>query len=225
MFCHTAIPKYFVQIVRRKVVLLDLDDTLIETFLRQYAVISDFITSKSLPFKLSYAEYVAKRKAKRLSNSQLYRSLIKHRKLDDEFKSFYLKNIEDIKYLEKDALIVNLKLLERFKEKNLLVILSLRNNLDNSILELKKLGLFNLIEKAYFINHHEIENPKIKTILKIKGEYEILDFIGDSKKDHEAALSTGIHFSHVKTGLESEGISSNSYSDINMYLKNNFQNA
>ena len=211
--------------MNKRAIIFDLDDTLIETFFRQYSVIKSFADSKGIPFPISFAWYMQQRKSQKLSNFQLYSSIVADRSLDESFNSFYLKHIEHPDYLMLDKLLVDLGLLKKSREEDALILLSLRSNSVNSTAQLEKLNLFHLFDRIYFLNHNKIENPKILMIQQIKKEFAVNYFIGDSRTDWEAATESDVNFVHVKTGLESDGIASNSFDDVNTYLKKKTYNA
>ena len=93
--------------MKDKVIILDLDDTLISTHYRQYCCIHDYLVHEGKQF-ISFEAYFEMRRADNLSNTNLLTTL--HIELDWEaFRTYYLHNVEAENYLALNVLIVWLK--------------------------------------------------------------------------------------------------------------------
>ncbi len=186
--------------MKDKLIILDFDDTLVSTHLRQYTCIKDYLDNRKIEFT-DYDNYFELRRTHNFSNA----ALIEHLQIDldrEDFKLFYLANIESEKYLALDEMIVDKKHLIRAVEMGYrLNLLSLRSHHENSNKQLKQLGIADLFDEIYFIHHDPLENPKVKKLKQLKDQYTNIDFCGDAVSDYEAAQQLNINFVQVKTAL------------------------
>lgn len=224
MLHYSTVSKHRFQGMKKPAIVFDLDDTLLETFKRQYTVIKKFIENENISFSVSFEEYLSKRQSEKISNFQFYKTIVSPSTLDEKYKTFFLEEIETSNYLSLDTLIIDTNLLETLCEKSSLFIISLRSNADNAQTQIENLGLAKYISKAFFVKHSQLENPKLEILKQLQQEYIIEYFIGDSKTDYEAAQEATIPFIYVNTGLEKTPTST-SYENINLFLKHHFQNA
>jgi len=150
---------------------------------------------------ISYESYNLKRYENRISNTEFFYSLSSDNTLLKDFREYYLNNIESLKFLKYDSLIVDINLLSTLKKKHHdLVLLSLRSNFNNSTRQLKNLGIYKLFKQIHFLQHAEL-NPKTEKLKKIVESESRCIFIGDSDKDYMAAKMSGVKFKGVNTGL------------------------
>lgn len=205
--------------MKDKLIIVDLDDTLISTHFRQYSCIRDYLTSRGISF-IDYDAYFGLRRANHFSNTALLESLGVDLDRDD-FKSYYLSNIESEKYLALDTLIVNKELLAGAIHKGFtLFLLSLRSHHENSRKQLLDLGIADFFTRIYFEQHQPHANPKLTRLKHLKEAYQIEAFCGDSVSDHEAAELLNINFVQVKSSLymQDDFKKATAFNDINQYL-------
>ncbi|MFL9482447.1 HAD hydrolase-like protein [Chitinophagaceae bacterium LWZ2-11] len=189
--------------MKKKILLFDLDDTLINSKLRQYEVVKSFAKSNRIKAFYSYEEYLEKRKSNNFSNKQLL-SLESGCIINIvEFENYWNQNIESASFLEYDKPYLEKKILQEYKNINDSEwgIISLRTNIKNADSQLVKFGFDKLFDLHFFLPHNNNINPKIRQIEDLKEVYEIIGLVGDSKIDKEAANVNGINFFAVETGL------------------------
>ncbi len=188
------------QFLTMKTILFDLDDTLIDTNYRQFSVIKHSIINLGESFNLDYSYYLEFRKRQKVSNSDF---VIAHYPLIEieEFQKAFSANIEHENFLNLDTLLVDSSLLLNISTKYKISLLSLRQNRENGIKQLKSLGIKNIFENIYFIKHQDkyvkasfIENSKLKF------DY----YIGDSEIDKIAAKSNNILFFGVNSNIHNQ---------------------
>lgn len=200
-------------------IILDLDETLVSTHLRQYKCIHDYITNAGKLF-IDFNDYFELRRQHGFSNTKLLEHI--GIGLDwNDFRSYYLTNIESPEYLLFDELIVDKKLLAKAVGKGYkLVLVSLRSNHKNSKKQLQNLGIADLFESIYFEYHNAQLNPKLSRIKELSTKYNIVSFCGDSVTDYEVAELLNINFVQVKTALYNlPGFEhAKQFSDINQYF-------
>lgn len=201
----------------KKIILLDLDDTLIETTFRQYEVIKAYFDQTKIKIS-SFDEYQYFRSLNKSSNLSYVNLFTNDEILINHFKSFYLENIESDLFLNYDRLIVEKMLMSKVSNHYYLILISLRSNTENSINQLKKLKLLDIFQEVYFLKHNSI-NPKINIISTLKSKHEILSFAADSISDFEAAKSNDVEFIGVKTGLFKINGKFQLFNDINEYFR------
>lgn len=205
--------------MKDNIIILDLDDTLISTHLRQYTCIKDYLADTGITF-IDYDSYYQLRRTNRYTNSALIKSL--KIELDwEDYKAWYLLHIESEKYLALDSLIVDKQILAQTVQKGIqLVLLSLRSNHHNSLNQLKHLGLAGFFREIYFEDHLPQANPKLKRLEELKQANHILSFCGDSVSDYEAAELLNINFVQLKTSLylQDDFKKATPFNDINQYL-------
>lgn len=188
----------------KKIIFFDLDDTLIDTKLRHYRVVEDYLKNKGVKSEtlISFHDYVNIRRIEKLSNLQYLIKYYNHIENKD-FKFFFNENIESPKYLEYDSEIVDYDNLVklRFKYKCDLKILSLRSNKDNAVKELERYLFKDIFSNFYFISHSFTSNPKEEFLRNFTKKEDVLFFIGDSESDYEASKKNSIDFIGVRTGF------------------------
>lgn len=204
--------------------IFDLDETLISTSLRQFNVIQSFV---QLYFpnekkRINYHNYLEIRKTQRISNGDFYLKYISN-EFFEEFKIYFISEIEKIENLYYDSLILNIDLFKEFRKnysKDIFVLLSLRSNEQNSLKQLEYLNLNWYFDEVYFLKH-STQNPKtlfLRDYIKSNQKYH---FIGDSDTDYEAANSNGIIFDFVNTSIYSDKKKLIKNMDINQLLLSN----
>lgn len=202
----------------RKAFVFDLDETLINSFPRQYAVVKDFIQQYNPAKKVyGYEDYLQIRRSNKLTNTDFYSM---HHLPEDSmkhFRTFFLDNIELPKYLTFDERMVDLNLFREFSQRYSLHLVSLRKNELLAKEELKRFQLDTLFESIHFLKHDHESNVKIPILQQLSTTYEVIAFLGDSRKDEEAAQHTGIPFIQIGTGIE-EPFCKNYFPHINSFL-------
>lgn len=208
----------------RSCLVLDLDETLIQTEKRQFSVIKNFFEFNGIELNFSFEDYKVTRRLTKKSNLDIFRFLNSKKLNENDFQFFFSRNIESIDYLLLDELIINSRLLQeiKFQKGYKLILLSLRSNHESSIKQLLKLFLFNFFDEIYFEMHSNQGNPKSNRLKEIQNKYQKIQFIGDSKLDLEAAEEAGIEFIKVNTGVFDFNFSGESFSDINLLLKTKY---
>ena len=198
-------------------IVLDLDDTLIDTSRRHFNVISDYLKFYYIDF-FSFGEYLSLRKNNRLSNQQI---IVKYfSSVANEFGKWWANSIEKEEFLRHDRQIVDTSLLIELVEKKRspLILLSLRSNLETAEEQFKSFSFSGYFTQIYFLPHNSV-NPKIEVLSFLKKKYNRLLFIGDSESDAEAARQSLVDFYGVMTGFYPLSVHSK-FSDINQILKN-----
>ncbi len=184
-------------------IILDLDETLLSTSLRQFKVIEAYFHMHETHLKHSYQEYLTIRKNEQISNIE-WLSRYYTKSIDFEsVKQFYLANIESPNFLIFDSLIVNLTLMKDLKNlsPNLnFILVSLRSNKENSTIQLRNIGLHSYLDEIHFLKHRAT-NPKINLVKNLTSKHVIDLYIGDSIIDFDAAYASGIKFIPVCTGI------------------------
>jgi phosphoglycolate phosphatase-like HAD superfamily hydrolase len=181
-------------------IILDLDETLVSTHVRQYSCIHNYISNAGKQF-IDFNDYFELRRRHGLTNTKLLEYLAID--LDwDHFRSYYLDNIESQEYLLFDKLIVEKHLLVKAVEKGYkLVLVSLRSNHENSKKQLQNIGIADFFDSIYFEHHNTQSNPKLSRIKELSAGHTIISFCGDSAADYEVAELLNINFVQVKTSL------------------------
>lgn len=205
---------------RSNIVIFDLDETLIYTFYRQYKVIESFFEIRQIKLNQNFESYLELRKEKKISNFDYFKMHLQDNKIEEDFRSYFLENIESVDFLKLDTLIVDINLLKGYKNKinAVFLILSLRTNEHNSKNQIEQLGLSSVIDNAIFLKHNKVLNPKIEALSILKKRYNVVCFIGDSLTDLNAANETNIPFIKVNTNIFDFEYSDKSYSTINDFL-------
>ena len=184
-----------------KIIILDLDDTLINTQLRHFNVISEYINQFYNSFKIDFNQYV---KLKKFGRSNIEILKLYEKKRIDHFKKYWLLNIESSNMLRHDKQIIDNNILLKIKNDfNIdFKVISLRTNKLNALSQVKSFSFINSINNFYFLPHNNVSNPKDLFIKNMFSEKQILYFIGDSYSDYEAATANNITFIQVETGFK-----------------------
>jgi phosphoglycolate phosphatase-like HAD superfamily hydrolase len=205
----------------RSCIVFDLDETLISTTKRHLKIFNDFFLLNSLCVKFDSRIYLHLRKNLRLTNSEVYFKIVSDNNLFSAFRKFYLMNIENLNYLSLDSLILSKEsiiLLNGLIGKSDFKLLSLRNDVSNSNLQLKQIGVHHLFSDVFFLPHDISFNPKTPLLVNLKSRYDRVVFIGDALSDYEAAFKAKVEFIKVKTGLWDFEYEGTAFDDVNEFL-------
>lgn len=182
-----------------KSLFLDLDGTLIDVSERYFRVYSDFMKQANTPFLLKSEFWRMMRKKEKIEN------LVKKKYLASEYKKFFLKNIENSRYLKYDYLfeftIPTLKYLRKLGVE--LFMVTLRRNRVNLLREIKRFGLNKFFEGVLTAQPHSDsgKNYEIKKrlIKKTASKGDIV--VGDSKADILSGKILGLQTVVVTSGI------------------------
>lgn len=198
-------------------IVLDFDDTLVNTNLRQYLVIESFFDQYQIKIE-SFDNYIKFRLKTKASNTEFARKYINSFELLNEYKEYFSSQIESDDFLIKDDLIVDKNLLKTISSKYNIILLSLRTSCQQGIKQMAKLGLIDFFNEIYFLKHQVI-NPKIEVLKKLKEKTQILAFVGDTTSDYDAANQSQTNFIGVNTGLFPLPTKLATFENINTYLQ------
>jgi phosphoglycolate phosphatase len=159
--------------------IIDLDGTLLNVWDRYYSVFNDFwripdLTLEKYKYfkkKYEFDDLIVKKMLGELDNDKF-----------QEYKAFKRESIESIKYLKLDELIIEKDVFKDFIEKNDLIILTIRNNLENLFWQVNFLGINFVKDKIIAIESKGMFTKKnwVEKNLE-KNEKKIV--IGDSETD------------------------------------------
>lgn len=133
-----------------KIVIFDLDGTLIDIKNRYFRVFNDFITLNGSKKKYTVEEYIVDR-IKFVSDTEILRRVIGFEEAAvEEFNVFKHNHIEDLKYLEFDTIKPHVKdLLKILKDQGFRVeLLTARRNYKNLILQLRNMDLIRYFDNV-----------------------------------------------------------------------------
>lgn len=198
-------------------IILDFDDTLIDTKQRQYQVIKSFFDLHQIEID-DFEKYIKYRILNSASNTEFATKYLKNEEQLSEYKNYFSTKIESDDFLKYDKLIINLELLKNISLKYNVILLSLRTSYDQGEKQLIQLGLKKYFSEIYFLKHHEI-NPKTEILNVLKIKYNPITFVGDTLSDYDAANKSEVNFYGVNTGLFPLSKNMNTFEDINQYLK------
>ena len=172
-------------------VIIDLDETLIDTLERQYILLNDLIFNKE---NLIEKENYLSLKSKRFSNIEILLKNGIDLDLANKIHKKYINKIESQNYLKLDSLIVDYSLLRYFSDRYELHLCSMRSNVKTAEEQLSSLNLSRLFKSISWVAHSETQG-KIPSVKKISDNYGNIDlYIGDSITDKDAALHNNIKF-------------------------------
>ena len=185
--------------------ILDLDETLLDTLERQYFLLCDILAIHECSFqKESYLQL----KKQGLSNKEI----LLLNEIDpltiNAIHSEYLQFIESKEYLKLDSIIVNFESLKMLAKKNELHLCSMRSSPFNSEEQLYFLNIKSMFKSISWVPHNEIRG-KIPAVSNIKEKFGSIDYyIGDSDVDRLAAESNEIRFLHCNRYSEESNFES-----------------
>ena len=198
----------------QKMLLFDLDDTLINTHFRHYKVVADFLSLNGK--KIEFEEYLQLRRDKNLTNKELIKKFEPF--LANNFNQHWANCIESEHYLQYDTTIVSPNLLNKLINQGyILGIVSLRSNNGNASAQLRNFNWHSYFEKVSFLRHDGQNNPKIKVLEELRKQYEVAALVGDAITDKQAAGETAVPFYGVRTGFYKSDASF-SFNHVNEFI-------
>ena len=191
--------------MNKRIIFVDLDDTLIDTSYRHYKVYSDIVSDLNLKKDINKKEFW---KLKRNCQSTLDILNEKDKSISKVFYEEWIKKIEQKKYLRYDELFdKSLMLLKELKNENL-ILLTMRNNRFNLMWELNKLGIKNYFETILSCSPLKNEDKTIPVKEYLKKREIVLDkkslIIGDSETDINTGKQLKIITVAVNYGIRSK---------------------
>lgn len=192
-----------------KKIIFDFDGTLLDVSERYYAVFCECCAALNIS-PLSKSDYL-NLKRRGIKDAEI---LVKEYSLSSEkiiqFKQHRNSILEENRYLDMDVLHAAVRplLAELQQKKYELVLLSLRDNIDNGINQLKKLGIWGYFSKAIFtgpvpaVQQHA--DRKYHRLLEHFSPEDILEnyYVGDTATDIETSHKLGTKMIVVAWGLE-----------------------
>lgn len=179
--------------------ILDLDETLLDTLERQYCLLNALAVPCGHRIQ---KELYLKFKKQSLSNTEILARIGIRPLIIKKIHAEYIKLVESKEYLKLDSLILDYRLLEDLSEKHELHLCSMRSNPENSIEQLKVLGLQKLFKSISWVSHSENEG-KVQSVAQIQERYGTVDYyIGDSEVDRIAADENSISFLRCDRGID-----------------------
>lgn len=198
-------------------IVLDFDDTLVSTNLRQYLVIKSFFDQHQISIE-NFENYIKFRLSNNANNTKFATQYIDSSILLSEYKDYFSSQIETDYFLKTDNLIVNEDLLKTISLKYNIILLSLRTSYQQGIKQLANLGLTDFFNEIYFLKHETI-NPKIEILKQLKEKTKVLAFVGDTWSDYNAANESETNFIGVNTGLFPLPTKLATFENVNTYLQ------
>ena len=183
----------------KKIIGFDLDGTILNSFDRHTAVLSDALKIYNITLNLS--DFIDSKR----NGSSTYEYLISKNipsKTANEINKYWCNHIEDEKYLVSDFLYANVeKKLKDLSKDNELILITARNNRKNCLNQLKKLGITKYFSEIHIVKSDANTYKQKARILK---ESKVSVYIGDTESDKEACDISGIKFEPVFYGFRTE---------------------
>lgn len=201
--------------MKNSALICDLDDTLMDTKIRHYKILFDFVTFNNKT-PISFREYLDVRKIHGLTNAQIIDEY--YPEVQNSFTTFWKDSIESLNYLRFDQEIVNKSLLEeviQIREVQL-ILLSIRSQTETAIQQWQTLSFSHLFQEIIFVPH-DTTNPKGPFLNQLKLKYDHLLFISDTESDMKTSMKAEVNFLGVSTGFYPISCSKQ-FSDINHLL-------
>lgn len=182
-------------------IFFDLDGTLINSGDRLYSLFQ-FLVPKS---NLSYNEYWNLKRNKNTHEMILSKLFDYDKKQIFQFEQQWLTLIETEEYLSKDYTYPNvLETLKNLKQRYTLYLVTARQNIENTISELKRLLIFNYFEKILITERKYTKNEIILKNIKDLSKEDII--VGDTGKDVQVGKLLNIRTIVVTNGFLNETI-------------------
>lgn len=184
----------------------DLDGTLIDVSERFYRIYSDLLKKFNCPAKLNKEIYWQMKK-ERITEDKIIEKTCSQINIK-EYTKLRQKLIESSEYLNYDIPFpYTLEAVKQLHKNNRLVIVSLRDSLEKTEMELSKFGLRHFFDKI-LVHNTEIDSKlNIKVdLIRFDGRFNIEDSIvvGDTEADYLAAKELNIPCFLVSSGIRTK---------------------
>ena len=187
--------------IDRNTIAFDFDGTLLDSRERHKIVLSDIL--KKYKINLDTSDLV---EFKRQGKNNVDYLLSKGLSSEDanNIQKEWIENIEKEEYLKHDKLYPEaVDLLEKYSEKNDLILITARNNKEGLHNQIKKFNLEKYFTNIYVVNSGKLTISEKAKILK---KESVSEFFGDTQSDEDAACEANVRFTHVDRGFHSKEI-------------------
>jgi phosphoglycolate phosphatase len=188
-----------------RTIFFDLDGTLIDTSERHYRVYKDILDFYGISNLLSKEEFWNQKRRGRKTSKLLPE--ISSKEFIKKFMDEWLKRIEDQNYLRYDSLLGgSLGILSILKDKDDLILVTLRNNKENLLWELNNFGLTSYFKEILVDLPVGLKNkvPLIKDYIERCSKENNLIIVGDTEADISTGKDLGILTIAVTYGIRSK---------------------
>lgn len=188
-----------------RTIFFDLDGTLIDTSERHYRVYKDILNFYGISNSLSKEEFWNQKRRGRKIAELLPETSSKE--FIQKFMDEWLKRIEDWYYLRYDSLLrESLDILSTLKDKDNLILVTLRNNKENLLWELNNFGLTSYFKEILVDSSVRLKNkvPLIKDYIERCSKENNFIIVGDTEADISTGKDIGILTIAVTYGIRSK---------------------
>ena len=192
-------------------IFLDLDGTIINSFERHYLLLKFLLEKNNLNSNFNEQEYMQLKKDGFNNYKFLTQKLMINPSDAKNIQEEWIKNIEDIKWLNYDKLYDDsLEFLNNINN-NKIIFLTARSNGKNILKELEKLNIMNYATKIYVVDPKDAHINKSNIIkeYKEKNQDEKIIMIGDTEVDYIAATTNNIKSLILNRGFRTKDFLSN----------------
>lgn len=184
-------------------VAFDLDGTLINSKQRHFEVLN--FALKKLNIKTDFTESeLINFKSRGKNNVDFLISKGLDKKSAEKVQNLWIKNIEDENFLKFDILNKNaIEILEKYKKENDLILITARNNKENTLKQLENLDIKKYFKDIFIVSPFEnVVNQKANILIQNGAKL----MIGDTKTDFQAAQKAKIEFLFAENGFHKKEI-------------------
>jgi len=186
-------------------IFFDFDGTLIDTSERHYRVYKDILDFYGISNSLSKEEFWNQKRRGRKTAELLPETSFKE--FIQKFMDEWLKRIEDQNYLRYDSLLGgSLGILSTLKDKDDLILVTLRNNRENLLWELNNFGLNSYFKEILVDLPVRLKNkvPLIKDYIERCSKEDNFIIVGDTESDISTGKDIGMLTIAVTYGIRSK---------------------
>ena len=189
-----------------RIIFFDFDGTLIDTSERHYRVYKDILVFFGIQNSISKEEFWNQKRKGRKTVELLPETSFKEYR--QKFMEEWLKRIEDSNYLRYDRLIrTALDILSKLKDKDDLILVTLRSNKENLLWELNNFGLTSYFKEILVDSPVGLKNKisLIKDYTKRCSKKDNFIIIGDTETDISTGKDLRMLTIAVTYGIRSKG--------------------
>lgn len=184
--------------------LLDLDGTLIDSNRRHYELMEELLKEYRMNVHFDALAFMQYKADGNSGKKYLTEILGMEQKEAERVMGLWLEQIETLKWIETDTLYPDTIAFLKAIEGNEIIYLSARQNRDNLVAELERLGIGRYATALYVVPPTEAQKQKLEIARQIQKDSSQMVVVGDTENEYSIALELNLPVYILNRGARSK---------------------